>query len=225
MIFAYKLTPNQSDQVISQLPKWATSDRYDIEARAAGNPTKDRLRLMMQSLLAERFKLAVHDEAKQLPVLALVLDKPGKLGPQFRQHPDNEPCSNAPPSLAAQENGKIPTVAGGFPEMCGAATSFPSTTAGRIRLGGRAMPMSMIATTFIGQGRPIVDRTELTGKYDFMIEFAPQINGALPPGVLPDETGPTFLEALEEQLGLKLVPQTGLVDTIVINHVEQPSEN
>jgi uncharacterized protein (TIGR03435 family) len=78
-----------------------------------------------------------------------------------------------------------------------------------------------------GVDRPVVDKTGLVGKYDFVMEFTPQINGPLPPGVnfQPDESGPTFLEALKEQLGFKLDSQTGPVPVIVIDHVEQPSEN
>ncbi len=72
MVFAYKLTQSQVDNVKSQLPKWANTDRYDIEARGAGDPTKDQYRLMMQSLLADRFKLAVHWEQRPVPVFAFV---------------------------------------------------------------------------------------------------------------------------------------------------------
>ena len=94
------------------------------------------------------------------------------------------------------------------------------------------MPMAMIASSFgipqlTGVDRPILDKTRFNGGFDFIMEFTPQINGPLPPGATfqPDPTGPTFLEALKEQLGLKLVSQTGPVDVIVVDHVEQPSEN
>jgi uncharacterized protein (TIGR03435 family) len=231
LVFAYKLTADQTKAVISQLPKWATTDRYDIEARASGNPTKDQFRLMMQALLADRFKLAIHFETKQLPIFALVLNKPGKFGPQFRQHPVDAPCSNAPPPPNTTP-GQVPTVAGGFPEPCGAFQVWRADTPGHLHAGGRNMPMAMIATSFgfsplTGVDRPILDKTELTGGFDFIMEFAPQINGPLPPGVdfQADPTGPTFLEALKEQLGLKLDSQTGPVDLIVVDHVEQPSEN
>jgi uncharacterized protein (TIGR03435 family) len=227
MIFAYKLTPNQLESVMTQLPKWATTDRFDIQARVAGNPTKDQFRMMVQALLADRFKLAIHYETKQLPVFGLVLEKPGKLGPQIQRHPDDSPCSSAIPVP-----GSTPTVAGGFPEYCGAIAGMQASAPGRIRLGARNMAMAMIATSFSipqlsGADRPIVDRTGLTGKYDWVIEFTPQLNGPLPPGVnfTPDPDGPTFLEALKEQLGLKLEPQTGPVETIVVDHVEEPSEN
>ena len=74
--------------------------------------------------------------------------------------------------------------------------------------------------------RPVLDRTGLTGKYDFVFEFTPEFNGPPPPGLPPlDESGPTLQEALKAQLGLKLEPQTGPVDVLVVDHVEQPSEN
>ena len=226
MVFAYKLTPNQVQSVLSSLPKWATTNRYDIQARVAGNPTKDQFRLMMQALLADRFKLAIHYEIKQQPIFALVLDKPGKLGPKIQPHPADSPCSTA----GAAPGAPTPTVAGGFPELCGAFSGWP--VSGRIHVGGRNVPMEMIATyltnpQLIGADRAVIDKTGLAGKYDFIVEFTPQINGPLPPGVnfQPDESGPTFLEALKEQLGLKLDSQTGPVPVIVIDHVEPPSEN
>jgi uncharacterized protein (TIGR03435 family) len=225
IIFAYKLTPNQTDSIRTQLPKWATSDRYDIEARAVGNPTKDQYRLMMQDLLAARFKLALHHETKQQPVLALVLDKPGKLGPHLQLHPLDQPC----PTTVPTGGGPIPTIAGGFPEPCGAFGAWPSTSnPGQLTAGARNMPMSMIATTFSisqisGADKPVIDRTGLTGNYDFVFSFSPE----LPPGAdfQADPNGPTFLEAIKDQLGLKLEQQTGPVETIVIDHIEQPSEN
>jgi uncharacterized protein (TIGR03435 family) len=229
MVFAYKLTPKQIRDAISQLPKWATTSRYDIQARASGNPSKDQFRLMMQALLADRFKLAVHFETRQLPVFEMVLDKPGKLGPQLQLHPESAPCSTAPPAQGAAP-GPPPTIAGGFPESCGAISAWPVN--GRIRAGARNMPMAVIATTFgsnplLAGDRPILDKTGLSEKYDFVFEFTPEINTPLPPNAnfQPDPTGPTFLQALKEQLGLKLEPGTGTVEVIVIDHVEQPSEN
>jgi len=72
-----------------------------------------------------------------------------------------------------------------------------------------------------------LDKTGLSGTFDFTLEFTPQINGPLPPGAnfQPDPTGPTFLQALKEQLGLQLDSKTGLVDVIVVDHVDHPSEN
>ena len=228
--FAYKLTGAQGQAVMSQLPKWANTDRYDIQARGTANTTKNQFRLMMQAMLADRFKLAIHRETKQLPVLALVLDKPGKLGPHMQLHPDDSTCVyNTTPNSAGQP----PTVAGGFPEGCGGLGTWPSNTPGRYRTGGRNVSMAMIAsnliTPFSGSGvdRPILDKTGLTGKYDLVMEYTPQFNGPLPPSSTfqPDESGPTFLQALKDDLGLKLESQTGPVDVIVVDHVEQPSQN
>lgn len=227
MDFAYKLTSFQIQDLVKQLPKWANTDRYDIQAKAeSGNPTKDQIRLMMQALLAERFKLAVHYETKQMPVMALVLDKPGKLGPHLRAHVEDVPCTTAlvPPSAAAP-----PTIAGGYPESCGALIAYP--VSGRAHVAGRNMDIQVVANQLTGLvngiDRPILDKTGLTGKYDFFFEFMPQFNGPLPPGTdfQTDETAPPFQEALKKDLGLKLESQTGPVDVLVIDHVEQPSEN
>ena len=83
--FAYKLTNKQLASFESQVP-WSLEELFDIEARAEGDPTKDQYRLMMQSLLADRFKLPVHFETRDVQIYALVLAKPGKLGPQLRLH-------------------------------------------------------------------------------------------------------------------------------------------
>jgi len=96
IIFAYNLTGTQELAIrfnfwsgtSSNVPKWAADERFDIEARSEDTPmpTKDQVRQMMRSLLEDRFKLAVHMETRQVPVFALVLDKPGTTGPQLRQH-------------------------------------------------------------------------------------------------------------------------------------------
>ena len=234
LIFAYKLnTVDEIQSVQSQFPKWANTNRYDIEAKGPGNPTKDQMRLMMQALLADRFKLALHFDIKQVSVLALVFDKPGKFGPQFRVHPDDTECSSAPVSPGAV-NGNAPrfsiTVEGGFPQICGVIANLQPSAPGRVRIGARNIPLSTLAglinSPATGIGRPVLDRTGISGKVDFVIEFTLQFDGPIPPGVdQPDPTGPTFMEALKQQLGLKLESQTGPVESIVVDHVEQPSEN
>jgi uncharacterized protein (TIGR03435 family) len=98
--FAYDFTIYDYQLLKSRLPEWVFTDRFDIQARAAGDPTKAQLRLMMQSLLADRFKLAIHFEAREVPVFALLPAKPGSTGPQLRPHSDEPPCSTAPPAAA-----------------------------------------------------------------------------------------------------------------------------
>src|SRR5579872_506540 len=90
--WAYLLTPAQS-RLISAAPNWIDSEHFDIEAKATeSNPTKEQTAMMIQLLLMDRFKLAVHAETRQLPVYALVLSKPGKIGPQLLPHSDDRSC-------------------------------------------------------------------------------------------------------------------------------------
>ena len=99
--FAYKLWPTQQqgEALLAQLPKWAREESIVIEAKADGNPTKDQMRLMVQSLLADRFKLTLHFERRQTPVFALALAKPGRLGPKLRPHAEGPPCDAQVPPL------------------------------------------------------------------------------------------------------------------------------
>ena len=224
--FAYDLTSYQFDSLLSRLPKWATLEGFDIQARAKGNPTREQLQMMMQSLLADRFKLAIHTETKEGPVYALVLAKPGKTGPQLQ--PDREPCPTEPTSPAP---GAPPPTgrAAEFPAVCG-LSGMQASALGRLRMGGKSITIELLADIVPGSNsgveRRVVDRTGLTGNYDFTLEWAPQINGPIPPGSFqPDPLGPTYLQALQEQLGLKLEPQTGPVTVYVVDHVEEPSPN
>jgi bla regulator protein BlaR1 len=229
--FAYKLTGGQLQLLIPHLPQWVLKDRYDVEARASGNVTKDQMRLMMQSLLEDRFKLAIHYETQQLPVFALVLENPGKTGPRLQLHMDDPACSAAPsPTTHASAEATPATVAGGFPVACGGIIGMPSTPLGRLRAGARNVPIQLLATTLPQIGnldRVVVDQTGLSGTFDFVFEWTPQINRPLPSGVNAPmgEPGPDFLEDLEQQLGLKLNQQAAPVEILVIDHAEQPSEN
>src|ERR1700677_2622331 len=101
--FAYKtmLTPKQEQAMVANLPKWVGAEPFVIEAKAPTiDATKDQMRLTMQSLLSDRFKLAVHFEALEQPAMVLVLDRAGKLGPRLRQHALGLACDarwSAPP--------------------------------------------------------------------------------------------------------------------------------
>jgi bla regulator protein blaR1 len=228
LIFAYKINANEYSSLQSELPKWAAADLFDIEARADGSPTKDQMRLMMQSLLADRFKLAVHTETRQLPVLAIALVKPWKTGPQLLQHSDDPPCV---PAVPLPPGSAMPLTAGGLPAICGVLSrGGGSAASGHIHLSGRNMTLGVLGSDLgsIAQvGRPVLDRTGLHGTFDFTVDWIPEVTGPRPPGAdaLTDSSGPTFFEALKDQLGLKLEPQTGPVDVLVIDHIEKPSPN
>jgi bla regulator protein blaR1 len=229
--FAYKLSGSELQLLLPHLPNWVVRDRFDIQARADGNPTKDQMRLMMQSLLEDRFKLVIHYETQQLPVFALVLSKPGKTGPQIQPHSDDPPCPTAPPPTpSGLEAAPPPTVAGGFPAVCGGIDGMPSSTPGRMCVGARNVPIELLAATLPQIGnldRAVLDRTGLSGTFDFTFEWTPQRSGATPPGadIQMEESGPTFAEDMRKQLGLRLEPQKGSVQVLVIKHVEKPSEN
>jgi uncharacterized protein (TIGR03435 family) len=225
--FAYELTHSQMAYLADHVPDWVTTEGFDITARIEGTPSEAQLRLMMRSLLEDRFKLAIRNQNREVPVLALVLARPGTTGPHLLPHSSDQPCPKTAPSAEATE-----TVAGGFPVACHGIVMLPSSAPGRDRLGARDVTLSFIADAFSGSavanlGSPVIDRTGLTGTFDFTLECTPELNGALPPDETfrPDQSGPTFREALQEQLGLKLESQKTNIEVFVIDHVERPSEN
>jgi len=209
--FAYNLRSN--DQ-IAGAPAWIGSKSFDIEAKEdealvaalqklppADNT--DQVRLMVQSLLADRFKLKVTHQQKELPVYALVVAKGGiKLKPS-----DAATASDARPQMIRM--------------------------GGRGHLAGTDVPINALTNALSRQpetgGRVVVDRTGLTGNYSWTLQWTPEGQGPLgPPGsanAAPDGSEPSFFTALQEQLGLKLESQKAPVDTIVIDHIELPSLN
>lgn len=213
--FAYKLrlAPDQMKAMLASVPKWVSSDNYEIHAKASRPVTKDQLRLMMQSLLAERFKLALHFEDRDAPVLALTLVKPGKLGPNLRPHAEGPPCDRPDDRV--------------FPAQCYVDAAKP-TRDGLLMEGSRNNSMEVIAHMLTATGRldhPLVDQTGLPGNYDFTIERSPTANATSAAGAAPEIQGATFLEALQEQLGLKITSAHAPLPFLIIDHVERPSAN
>jgi uncharacterized protein (TIGR03435 family) len=220
--FAYKILGNQQQALVSQLPGWVVTDHFDIQARVPGDPTKDQVRQMMKALLAERFKLAMHTEVRQVPALALLQVKPGKLGPGFRPHVEQPPCDSVPFATNVQ-------LVGPFPALCGGLLGLPPSVPSRQNLGARGVTMAFVANSITAMGnldRPVFDKTGLTGTFDFALEWEPEPNPNQPPAADPsDRSGPAFLDALQQQLGFKLDSQKGPVDVLILDHVEHPSEN
>jgi uncharacterized protein (TIGR03435 family) len=229
--FAYKLDPAQNRAVAAQIPKWAKEQFYEIDARANGNPSKDQMRLMMQSLLADRFRLAVHFETRNLPVLALVMVAPGKTGPKLRPHAEGRPC---PDSYIAPMPGALLKTEKVFPAGCGANASWFKAD-GTAIMGTRNSTMQMLAEEVESFGflsgeinQPIVDRTGLQGTFDYTIEWSGRLPVPRPnetAAAAPDPSGITFVQALRQQLGLKLERSRADVRTIIIDRIERPSEN
>lgn len=212
--FAYKLwlTGEERRAMLAKAPEWVKTDRFAIEANAPLHATKDQYRLMMQALLAERFGLKIHFEQRELPVLAMVPVKPGKLGPKLVPHTQGQACDEA----AKPET---------FPKECYSFSAMPGKE-GLWLSGSRASSMDLIGR-FIGSlagasgeiGRSVVDQTGLTGLWDFTLE------AAQPTAVPTPDAGASMLEAVQEQLGIKLKPTRAVVSVIVLDHIERPTAN
>lgn len=227
--FAYKDLGYQLRYVLPQLPEWVRTERYDIEARVGGNPSKDDMRVMMQSLLADRCGLKLHHETREIPVFAVVLDKPGKTGRQLEPHVDDPPCA-ASMEKPASYNQFQATTPHGYPLPCAGDQYVATTGIGAWREGARGVDMALVARSLQGfgrMGRPVVDRTGLSGKFDFALEWTPQPEG---PSVDADaeqfrQPGPTFMEAVRNQLGLKFKEDKAPIAIFMVDHIERPSEN
>lgn len=219
---AYKIDDNQ----ISGGPSWLKSDHYDIEAKmdsatadALHKLSEDQARLerqrMLQGLLADRFKLTIHRETRELPIYALVI---AKNGPKFQE---------------AKPGDTYPNGIKGPDGRTAAGMIFMN---GRGSVTGQGIPISDLVRFLSRQlGRKVEDKTGLTGKYDLTLQWTPDENqgamfkGPEPQGSAspppPDSSGPSIFTALEEKLGLKLESQKGPVEILIIDHAEKPSEN
>jgi uncharacterized protein (TIGR03435 family) len=224
--FAYKISPtaDQRQAMLAHLPKWVATDRFLIQAKAPPKTTKDQFRLMMQALLADRFKLVIHFESREAPVYALSLIKAGKLGPNLRPHSEGPACP------ATGDLDSPLADANAFPPVCEMYMFVRTPDHAHIRWGSRNVTMESLAkmlphTPFSGAGaisRPVVDETGLNGTFDFKIEYEPEAASRVGQ---PNPDGTTVLNALREQLGLKLTAAKGQTQTVAIDHVEKLSEN
>lgn len=228
IIFAYKMKLTEAwGQLMRSLPSWAKTERFDINARAASRePTKDDMRLMVQSLLEDRFKLKVHREDRTMPVFGLYLKNAVKPGPELKAHDPTSSCATPLPIPALGI--PVERVVGLWPATCGDGDEI-WVSPYRLQDGGRDMTMSAIADWLTAAGdtqRPILDRTGSKGTFDFALEFDPEYANPDGLGRNPrDESGSTFIEALKEQLGLQLKKEDGVVSLFVVDNIEYPSAN
>jgi len=228
LIFAYKINISEfHGGLMRRLPAWATKARFDVNAKAESTTvTKENMRLMMQSLLEDRFKLKVHREKQQMPVFAISLLKSGQLGPQLKPHNAKTSCSiplPQPPTGAP-----APNIVGLWPTTCGDGSESRRAQY-VLREGGRDMTMSAIADWLTGSGdleRPFVDQTDLPGTYDFILEFDPELLGREGISSIPrDDAGPNFMDAVREQLGLGAKKQDAAVSIFVVDNIDYPTPN
>jgi uncharacterized protein (TIGR03435 family) len=197
------------DFQISEGPGWITSDRFDINAKADGDPAPDQMQLMLQSLLEERFNLVVHKETRDVPVYALVLAKAdGKVGRNLVR--SDIDCAALGRAKIAPPAPPLPTPSEPRPvPQCGMRT-------GNGRLTARAATIVQLGTTLASMvNRVVLDRTGLAGSFDIDLEWTPEQT--------VDTSGASIFTALQEQLGLRLDPARGPVEMLVIDRVEQPT--
>ena len=221
--FAYQATP----LTLVGGPNWTNNEHYDIVAKIDGDPPPlppgsgpDHMQLALRSLLADRFQLKVHRETREMDAYALVMAKPGGApGPALKQ--STQDCSpEAMRALTGRAGGPPPgPPAPGAPFLCGARMA-----PGRMQING--MPIAVVVGPLGGlTGRSVVDRTGLTGQWDFVMTFAPDPGRGTPPPDAPpaDPDAPSLFTALQEQLGLKLESTKAPIEVIVIDSVERPT--
>jgi uncharacterized protein (TIGR03435 family) len=242
---AYQMQPSQ----IIGAPSWFDSDHFDIVAKAEGSvplgppPSggPGPLQYMMRALLADRFKLAVHNETRDLQGYALVLARSDrKLGPKLQ--PISAECQEI---IASRGRGPAGGPGGGAgvvgrggppgpPPIPQPGEKMPcgSTRFGPASLTSGGLTMAQLAQNLSQPVNRIVqDKTGLTGVYEFDLQWTPDQlpggrGGDLPPGFPTiDPNGPSIFTAVQEQLGLKLDSQKLPVEVLVIDHAEHPTDD
>jgi len=214
---AYSGDQIRRSQIIGA-PQWTERERFDVIAHIedtsqAARVTPDRMLLMVQNLLVDRFTLVVHWEKREQPIYTLTFAKAGQvLGPKLRRA--DADCDT--------RSSRIPANAAARPVVCGM-----EGTAGRAL--GRTMTLSDFATRQLSRivDRVVVDRTGAVGIFDWDLEWTPGPGEVSPlssdTAVQPPPDAPSIFAALEEQLGLKLDTERAQVDVLVVDSVRQPS--
>ena len=209
-------------------PSWLDTERYDVVAKIPEGATKEQVNRMLQNLLADRFKLTLHHIAKEFRLYELVV---GKNGPKLKASVEDPSAANT----AGGRGSPIPIGKDGLPAMPpGRRGMIQMQMPGRRRIAGSVQSMTDLADWLGNQvGAPVVDKTALSGTYDFTLDFAlgpgRGVDALVAPGASPtDNTAdvPNFFSALQEQLGLKLEQKTGPLDVLVVDQAEKvPTDN
>ena len=210
-------------------PDRLTSDRYDISATIPAGAGKQQFERMLQSLLAQRFHLALHRETRQLAGYELLR---GRNAPKLKPSSEGDAApAGAPPESPPQ------TGADGFPQLTAPGLAMMEGVRGKSVvsfLTARAQPLSALVEMLSKEFRlPILDRTGLGGNFDFTLAFAPQPPGTPPrapspddPPAAPDDSAPNLIVAVRQQLGLRLIPSKIPVEVLVIDKADRvPAEN
>ena len=196
---------------IAGAPEWLDAERYDIAAKAVGKPSADEINAMLRTMFKERLKLAAHIEPRDISVYALEVARANH--PGLKAVALDCDAARSERDAALRSNRSPATASNGAP-LCG------FTWAGAFNSGGMTMPEFVSRLDFVA-GRVVVDRSGLTGRYEFTVRFAPPAVGA----PARSDDAPDFFTAIQEQLGLRLRATRAPVDTLVIDHIKRPEEN
>jgi uncharacterized protein (TIGR03435 family) len=213
---AYEI--NRVDHIFG--PDWLGSQLYNIVAKIPEGTTRQQFHLMLQNLLAERFRLTLRRETREYESFDLVIAKKGS---KLKESSEGAAMSEGVASNSVALDGRVPLDKNGFPQLSGDGPSTATASVnGQIRTAARGQTLAGITRFLTDWLRStVVDKTALSGKYDFTLVFAPaQSDGNL------TEPAPDLLTAVEEQLGLKLVSAKESTDVLVIDRVEKiPTDN
>jgi uncharacterized protein (TIGR03435 family) len=209
-------------------PDWLEKDRYNIEAKAESNASPQQLMLMLQSLLIDRFMMKTHQETRELPVYVLSAARNGPKLPV----PKEGDCVTSDPNAPGPLPPPPPPGSGQVQLLpCGRIPGI-SLTPTEARIEGRKVLMSELARMLsMVMGRSVIDRTGFTEPFDLHLVFTPDdslagVPAAGRPGIpAADVPGRSLYTAMQEELGLRLESSKGLVEVIVIDHIEKPTAN
>jgi uncharacterized protein (TIGR03435 family) len=218
-------------------PSWLGTERFNIVARVAAGATKEQLNLMLQNLLRQRFKLAVHTEKKEMSVYELVVAKDGPKFQESAAPPVPREIGTASSQAAPTEPPPIPSDKNGCADLPpGGITMMMTSDCAAVRVTRESMEW-LVGLLSAQTGRIVTDGTGLKGKYDFIFSWRlehdrvtavpPRGEEGVPLASVPDlDKGPTLLVALRERLGLKLEPRKTMLDAVVVDRMEKkPTEN
>jgi uncharacterized protein (TIGR03435 family) len=205
-------------------PDWVRSIAFDLEARGAADMSPDTARAMLRTLLAQRFSLVVHREQRELPIYVLTTARNGQTGPRLR--PADAQCAPVTPPKGSPP-GPLPPHPKGVVEAAPLFVHGPPPRCGSLFLAGHFSGRSVTMEVLTGElaaatGRAVVNRTGLTGEFDFDLRYAADLNTLAD---LDAVTTPELTTAVQEQLGLRLQASRGPVEVLVVDQVMMPTEN
>ncbi len=199
--------PAESRRLVGA-PDWVTRDAYDIDAKAEGEPSEDRIRLMLQSLLAERFQFAAHYAPIEEDVFELMTIQPDD-GRRKALRPSTLDCDAIREARRIGRPLDVPRPANGAPPCGWRSDGENYWFAG--------VTMSRFVQTLSPDGRVVVDKTGLPGHYEFTLRYTREV-------VTTDDL-PSIFVALREQLGLRLSPGKAMLRAVIVDRIERPTEN